>query len=173
MTLRAKLLLVGSGYAVALVTATAVVHAWQLRTSGPDAQAMAGMYAFGDLLLFLGVFSAVGSVPTALALWFLRPFDVFWRALSTLSLAIAATCLVAAATYAMGRSPEYARYVGDWPGFAVLRLLVAPLFGGAFVLGGLLAPSRRPRLALLAAGALESAVSLCVAFVWMVPHIHA
>ncbi len=173
MSRRSKLLLVLGGYVLALVSAAAVVHAWQLRTSGPDAQAMSGMYAFGDLLWFVGVFCAVGSVPTALALYFLRPFPVFWRALATVSGIVAATSLMAAATYAMGRSAEYARYVGEWPSFAVLRLLAAPIFGGAFVLGGLFAPSRGPRLALLAAGTVESGVALCVAFYWMVPHIHA
>jgi hypothetical protein len=49
------------------------------------------MYAFGDVLLYLGTF-AVAAVPaTAGALFFLRPYPRFWKALSATARVIAAT----------------------------------------------------------------------------------
>jgi hypothetical protein len=40
------------------------------------------MYAFGDGLLFIAVFSAVALFPTGLALYFLQPCRWFWVVLS-------------------------------------------------------------------------------------------
>ena len=59
-------------------SASAAVAVRIANTSGPDAQASAGMYAFGDGLLFIAVFSAVAIFPTGLALCFLRPCRWFW-----------------------------------------------------------------------------------------------
>ena len=70
-------------------------------TSGPDADASAGMYAFGDWLLFIAVFSAVVLFPTGLALYFLRPCRRFWVAISVTAVMIAATAIMAASVYAV------------------------------------------------------------------------
>jgi hypothetical protein len=66
-----------AGYVAAVLAASAAVAVRIANTSGPDAQASAGMYALGDSLLFVAVFSAVALVPTGLALWFLRPYRWF------------------------------------------------------------------------------------------------
>ncbi len=68
-----KIVLVVAGYVAALLLASAAVAIRIADTSGPDAQASAGMYAFGDGLLFIAVFTTVALFPTGLALWFLRP----------------------------------------------------------------------------------------------------
>ena len=92
-----KIALVLAGYVAAVLLASAAVAVRIANTSGPDAQASAGMYAFGDGLVFIAVFSAVALVPTGLALWFLRPCRRFWMVLSVAVLVVAAMGLPAAA----------------------------------------------------------------------------
>jgi len=67
----AKSGLVIGGYVTACLIASAVVYLWELFTQGPIAQASSGMYAFGDLLLFIGVFGVLALIPTGLAVYFL------------------------------------------------------------------------------------------------------
>jgi hypothetical protein len=67
----AKLGLVIGGYVAACLVASAVVYIWQLSTQNASAQASAGMYAGGDLLLFIGVFGVLAFIPTGLAVYFL------------------------------------------------------------------------------------------------------
>ena len=73
MSTIAKLGLVTGGYIVACVLAGGVVYVYQLLTDTPVTQASSGMYAFGDLLLFIGVFGILALFPTGLALYFLIP----------------------------------------------------------------------------------------------------
>ena len=67
----AKLGLVIGGYVTACLIASAVVYIWQLFTQDAAAQASAGMYAGGDLLLLIGVFGVLALIPTGLAFSFL------------------------------------------------------------------------------------------------------
>jgi hypothetical protein len=62
--------LVLGGYLLACLLASSVVYVYQLLTQDA-ARASAGMYAFGDLILFLGVFGILSLFPTGLALYFL------------------------------------------------------------------------------------------------------
>ena len=71
MSRLAKLGLVISGYMVACLIASGVVYVWELFTQGPIAQASSGMYAFGDLLLFIGVFGVLALIPTGVAIYYL------------------------------------------------------------------------------------------------------
>ena len=57
-----KVSLVVAGYVVAFLIAFAVVAVYVAATSGPDRQASAGMFAFGDSLLFLAVFGVAAVV---------------------------------------------------------------------------------------------------------------
>ncbi len=66
-----KLGLVIAGYLAACLLASGVVYVYQLLTDNAAAQASSGMYAFGDLLLFLGMFGILALFPTGLALYFL------------------------------------------------------------------------------------------------------
>jgi hypothetical protein len=66
-----KLGLVIGGYVAACLSASAVVYVWQLYTQDASAQASAGMYAGGDLLLFIGVFGVFALIPTGLAVYLL------------------------------------------------------------------------------------------------------
>ena len=66
-----KFALVFVGYILACLAASGVLSMYQRLTQNPAAQASAGMYAFGDLLLFLGAFGLLMIVPTGLAIYFL------------------------------------------------------------------------------------------------------
>jgi hypothetical protein len=50
-----------AGYVAAVLAAAAALEVRLLDTQGPDAQASAGMYAFGDAMLFLAVFGFAAS----------------------------------------------------------------------------------------------------------------
>ena len=63
--------LVIGGYVAACLLASGVVYVYQLFTDNAVAQASSGMYAFGDLLLFAGMFVILALFPTGLALYFL------------------------------------------------------------------------------------------------------
>jgi hypothetical protein len=71
MSRLAKLGLVIGGYVAACLIASGVVYVWELFTQGPIAQASSGMYAFGDLLLFIGIFGVIAMIPTGVAIYFL------------------------------------------------------------------------------------------------------
>lgn len=63
--------LVIGGYVAACLAASGIVYVYQLFTQDASAQASAGMYAFGDLMLFVGVLGVLALFPTGLALYFL------------------------------------------------------------------------------------------------------
>jgi hypothetical protein len=160
--------LVGAGYVAALLIAAAVVAAHIAVTQGPTFQASSGMYAFGDGLLFLAVFGVVAIVPTSAALFLLRPFRTFWRALAAAGVVISATGIAALVAFLSGSSADATSRLQMLSAYAVLRILVAPLFGVAFLLAGVLSPFRRARITLLAATFVEAVVFLWAAGVWLV-----
>jgi hypothetical protein len=159
----ARVGLVAAGYGVAVVIAFAAVsvHA-ALTGSGRDP---GGMAAFGDSLLFLAVFGVAAIPATSGALFLLRSNRGFWRPLAITALGIAATGIAAGAIYLAARVSSV---FDAWSALAVLRILVAPLFGLAFFLAGVFAPSRSERIWLLIASAVEAAVFACVVFTWIV-----
>lgn len=67
-----RVLLVLGGYVVAFVSACIATYVYSRMTESPDANTASGMYAFGDLLFFVG-FLAAGSVPPTVLLIY------FWR----------------------------------------------------------------------------------------------
>ena len=60
-----------AGYLLAFLIASAVVALHSTITGQSGAQASGGMSAFGDLVLFVAVFAAVGLVPTGAGFFFL------------------------------------------------------------------------------------------------------
>ncbi len=67
----AKSALVIGGYLAACLIASGAVYVNGLFTQSAAAQASAGMVAFGDFILFLGVFGVLALLPTGLAFYFL------------------------------------------------------------------------------------------------------
>jgi len=159
MTPRIKVASVLGGYAAAFLIAFAVVAIYVAATSGPDRQTYAAMYDFGDSLLFLAVFGVAAVPPTAATLFFLRPYRSFWFGLCVAAIAIAVTGVAACLEFLAARAAfRTGSVLQAWSAFAVLRILVAPLFALTFFLSGLFAPKRSFGIALLAAGVTEAAV---------------
>jgi len=71
MSRLAKLGLVTGGYVAACLITSGSVYVYQLFTQDATSQASAGMFAFGDLILFVGIFGVLALFPTGLALYFL------------------------------------------------------------------------------------------------------
>lgn len=146
----AKVGLVGTGYIGAVAVAWAVVAVHIATTQGPDRRDYAAMFDFGDTLLFLGVFALAAVLPTGAALFFLRPYRWFWRALSIAALVIAASAAAAFVVMLVWRGAGARSVASAAAAVASLRILIAPLFALAFAVSTVFAPSRNPRLALLA-----------------------
>ena len=163
-----RVALVVAGYVAAAIVASAAVAMNVAATSGPDRQGSSGMYAFGDSMLFLGVFGIAAIPATGAALYFLRSVRSFWRPTAILGLVIAGTGLVAAALYLVGRGNAPGSSLQVWAAFSVLRILVAPLFGLAFFLAAVFAPTRSDRMTLLAATLIEAAAFGAVALTWLI-----
>jgi len=166
-----KALAVLAGYSAALLEACAAVYVRQLNT-GPDVQADAGMYAWGDAMLFGAVFGSVALFPTGLGLYFLRPLRVFWTILALAALALAVTGPVCAVALELLRSlPNPPFWVQLFTCFSVFRALAAPLLALAFLLCACLAPTRFSRWALLGATVLEGVAAVYSLAHWfIVPH---
>lgn len=154
----AKLAVVAAGYAGAFLAALAIVALYVAATSGPDRQASGGMYAFGDSLLFLGVFGVAAVPATAAALFFLRPYLAFWRVLALGAVTIAVTGLAALGVCVAARAADAGPSLHSWSALAVLRILVAPVVALAFLVSGAFAPRPAARIALCAAMASEVVV---------------
>ena len=114
------------------------------------------MFDFGDSLLFLGVFGLAAVLPTGAALFLLRPYPRFWRVLSIAAMVMAATAAVAFVVMLAWRGAGGRSVASAWAAVASLRILIAPLFALAFAVSTVFAPNRNPRLALLAATAMEA-----------------
>jgi hypothetical protein len=71
--------------------------------------------------------------------------------------------------YLIFRKADPPGSLGVWVSLTPLRILLAPLFGTAFFLGLLFAPSRSGRLAFLAATVIEAVIFIWVVFAWWLP----
>lgn len=139
-----KIAVVAGGYIAAFLVAATAVAIRIANTSGPDAQASSGMYAFGDALLFVAVFGVSALGPTGAALFFLRPYRRFWTVLSALGLALAVTGITAVILFAVGRHATTSP-LATWAGLSVLRILVAPPLALTFLVCTIFAPHRSHR----------------------------
>ena len=162
-----KVTLTAGGYVAAFLVASAAVAIRMATTSGPDAQAASGMYAFGDSVLFVAFFGVLALVPTGAVLYFLRPYRRFWMVLSRVCLAVAVTSPMAAILFVIGRHAT-SSLLATWAGYSVLRILVAPLLALTFLVCALFTPDRSPRFVFLAATAMETVVTAYAGAVWFV-----
>lgn len=168
LSLPTKIGSVIGGYIVALLIASAAVAVRMVFTDGPDAQASSGMYAFGDAVVFVGIFGVCALLPTGAALLFLRSCDSFWKLVSVLGVAVALTGIAATIVYAVGRHATTGP-LAVWGAFSVLRILVAPLFVLTFTVCAFFSPHRPTRIAFVTAVLLEMAVTAYTGIVWFLP----
>jgi len=152
-----KIGVVAAGYVIAVAAAFAVVSVYVAATSGPDRQTYAAMYDFGDMLLWLAVFGVAALPATGAALFFLRPYSLFWRASSTGARVLAATAVVTLfACVAPGM-------FGSWSALPAQSLSGATLL---FLLSALFAPARPFQRTFAIATAIEAALFVSVFFTW-------
>jgi hypothetical protein len=149
------------GYAAALLVSCIVFYAYVYVSNWTNAvQASGGMQAFGDFLLLVGLFGFLALFPTALALYYLRPFEKFWRVFSIASLVLAISGLLAALMIGrLQRPPGAILGVGF---FGLVEILGAPLLGLCFSTCAVIAPTRSSRRFLFAAAGIEFVVSAYV-----------
>ena len=144
----AKVGWVFAGYVLAVVVAASAVACEIAACYALGDRDDSGMKAFGDCLLFLGVFAIASVPPTMLALRSLAPYTAFWRATSAAALVLALTALAASFEVIAG-SPSMVVDV------AFLLVLAAPLCAVAFGLSGIFAPIRTTRLSFFTAAGIE------------------
>jgi hypothetical protein len=166
MTNSKKIAIVLGGYVLAFLVAMVVVRIYVARTSGPDRQTYAGMYDFGDALLFLAVLGIASLPATGAALFFLRRNRPFWMGVTIAGVALAVTGLLALAdVFAFQAFPAW------WiHGLSPLRALAAPVFACLLVVAGVVSPMRSSRIALLVAALSEAAVFALVMIHLRPPH---
>jgi hypothetical protein len=169
--LNQKVTLVAGGYILAVLVAIAAVALHTAMSNVAGGQASGGMSAFGDTVLFMGVFGVVALIPTGAALFFLRPYLLFWKLLSALGLVVAAMGVTAAILHAVGRNATVSP-LATLAGLSVLRILVSPILALAFFVCAALSPHRVPRLAFFTAAAMEAAVSVYGGAVWIAFQLH-
>jgi hypothetical protein len=152
-----KLGLVLAGYALALAGACEALWIRLLNTQDPATQASSGMYAFGDFLCLIGTFGILSLAPTGLALYFLRPWKIFWTAFALGALMLAVAGPIAACVL-MRWQPE-----GLLTAIAFIgQSFGAPLLAVGFLISTIIAPTRHARWLLLLASLIEGAVSVYV-----------
>jgi hypothetical protein len=119
------------------------------------------MYAFGELVMFLGVLFAAGAIPTGAGLFFLlrraRPDDWLWRALPAIAIPLACTGLASCLGCAVDP-----RIFGPFMLLALARGAFSPPLACALVAAALAAPDPRARRRLVVAALVESAASVYV-----------
>ena len=161
-----KLWVVLGGYVAALLVSLAAYYIYVLlRKATPDS---GGMQGFGDLALFFGVSGFSALIPTAAALYFLRPFPRFWSVFPMTCLLLAALGLVAALL--MGKLPQtgWASVLGL---LGLLGVMGSPVLVLGFGFGAVLAPNRRSRWLMIAAVLTEVAMIGYTAFcIFVVGH---
>jgi len=149
------------GYAAALLVSCVAFYVYgYVLSRNPALHASGGMQAFGDFLLFVGLFGFLALFPTALALYHLRPFEKFWRVFSIASLVLAVSGLLAAVMIGRPQQSPWAVLVVGF--FGLVKILGAPLLGFGFLMCAVIAPTRRSRRFLIAAAAIEFVVGAYV-----------
>jgi len=161
---------VAAGYILALAVASAAEYIRYLFTQGPAAQAASGMYAGGDFMLFLGVLGFMSIFPTALGLYFLRPFKKFWVVFAYGALALALTAPLAEVTLMTLKTLQLCQ-APLWDVvylLGLLRIFATGVLAPGFALMAWVAPQKGPRLILLVAAGIEAALFLYIAVLYLV-----
>lgn len=122
-----ELALILAAYALALGAGVLAVW-WKNRGIGePDQQAMSGMFAFGDAVLFSAISGPLAIFPTVLLFRQLGPAPRWWRAHATVSLCAALTGALAALLLLAPPAAGTGGLLETLAVFAPLRVLAAPL----------------------------------------------
>jgi hypothetical protein len=165
MTTTARAGAVALGYVIAFVAASALVAA-RIAATAQAAQSAGGMYAVGDMILFLAVFGVLAAAPTAAALWMLRGNRLVWTTLGAVAAAGAVISLAAIGLFVAGRSAPAGSTLYVWTAWTPLWLLGAPPAALACLGAGIIAPRRIPRAILVVAALVHAAVGTGIFMFW-------
>jgi hypothetical protein len=157
-----KVGIVAGLYVAAFAFAWIVVDLYIAATNTPDRQTYAAMYDFGDMLYFLAVFFGASLPAAGAALFFLRPYPVFWFTLSIASLVVSLFSMGAFVTYL---APCFVGPLSMFGSFAPLLAMASPLFGVFFLLSGVIAPVRPARNSLIFSTVIEFSACAYMAFI--------
>lgn len=158
--------LVLAGYVAAVLFAAMVTTIYVQATDTPERVSASGMYAFGDSLLFLGVFAIASVPPTAGAFYFLRSSGTFWKVLTAVLVVTAGTALLAVSFIAMDRFVADTSPVRTWAALSVLRILIAPAIALVDLAAAVVCPERARRRLLFGTAAVETMVFGSTFVVW-------
>lgn len=164
MNRKTKIGLVLGGFFVALVGASIAAYLDGLLTERFQAQS-GGMVAGGQMFLFIGVFAFLSVFPIGLALFFLRSEKTFWNPFSIFAVALSLTGPVAEAFMTAVRTFHF------WPQnawafvilIAMLRVFGSCVLAFGFFLFAFISPLPQPRVRLLIAAGIETALFLYIA----------
>ena len=162
-----KLAFIAGGYLAALVIAVVAVALHSLFVDDRLVQASSGMYAFGDLMLFLIVFCGAAIPATVAALWMLRLHPLFRKISAAIATIFTMMGCVSLLIYLGSHSSEASRWIKEWSAAAVLRIVFSPFFSGISFLFGLLTPSRSIRAVFLGCALIEALLFAAVMMVWV------
>src|SRR5262249_8355819 len=146
-----RLLLVLSGYALAVLASVITVANYDRRFTAADNQTMGGMIAGGEMMLGIGVFLLAAIAPTGLTLWFLPRHRPSWSMFTVAGLAFATAGLGAVVAMAIQRGAPQASWLALVDLFSLAHMLGAPLYIAAFGLFAWLAPAPDLRRRMLVA----------------------
>lgn len=125
------------------------------------------MYAFGDMVVFLGAFALASLPATGAALFFLRGKPWFWTVLAPIAVGVAMTGVVwVLACHFVPYNGAHG-LIRTFSLLFPLRVLAAPMFAMVFLLSALMAPARRLRNAMFLATAAEALIFLATSFRWV------
>ena len=118
---------IAAGYVAAFCAGSFAVWLHDLGISPADQQAMSGMLAFGDSVLFWAVAAPVAIIPTVLLVRFIRPAPWFWRLHGTTSLLLSLTGLLEAFLLVAPIRTQLST-ISTLQMLSPLRVLAAPIF---------------------------------------------
>lgn len=165
----AKFGAVAVGYFLAGVLASIAMAIRMAMTSGPASIASSGMYAFGDSVVWVGVFGFASLVPTALALHLLRRSRGFWLGYAAFGLVLALTGTAAVVLYAVGRTADPHTTFGMLAIASPLRILLALPVTLSLAVSATFAPFPTAKKTLLIALLAEVLTGLYSVIVWFGP----
>jgi hypothetical protein len=154
--------LVIAGYAVAFVVAFVISYLRERVMQANDpVQFSGGMQAAGDFLFIAGLFGALSLIPTAMALYFLRPYPKFWNFISIAALIMGSTAPIAVILFLLTHSPILPNWVKVISFVSLMKIISTPFFAFGFLITAFISPPQSRRWALFAAAAMEGAVCAC------------
>jgi hypothetical protein len=142
------------GFMVAFFVATGIVWLHHLVFPLPPEEASGGMAAFGDLVLFAGVFTLAAIIPTIGLLRLLNGVRAFWSVWTIVAVLLVLTGIVSGFMYVLP-SLTGAHHFPVIYSLAPLRILSAAPLAIGFALSGALAPPGTNRKVLLGCAGAE------------------